>query len=155
MLAAHPTTLKSYFCDMALPSSIPGFDGRVGVGSREGGQQEITSMNAPNKLKTYQLYIDGQWVAPQNGEVFPTYNPYAQEPWALVSQAGEADVRAAVAAARRAFDSTWRHTNGLQRGKLLLRLSELLEENAERMGQLETTDNGKVIRETHSQMFFA
>lgn len=112
-------------------------------------------MNAGSTLETYQLYIDGKWVTPQSPESFPTYNPYTREPWALIPQAGAADVRKAVEAARRAFDSTWRHTTGIERGRLLLRLAELLEENADRMSRLETTDNGKVVRETHSQMFFA
>jgi aldehyde dehydrogenase (NAD+) len=112
-------------------------------------------MNAGSTLKTYQLYIDGKWVTPHSAASFPTYNPYTQEPWALISQAGESDVRMAVEVARRAFDSTWQHTTGIERGRLLLRLAELLEENADRMGRLETADNGKVIRETYSQMFFA
>jgi aldehyde dehydrogenase (NAD+) len=84
-------------------------------------------MTSGSTLRTYQLYIDGRWVAPQGGETFPTYNPYTQEPWALISQAGESDVRTAVDAARRAFDSTWQHTRGIERGRLLLRLAELLE----------------------------
>ncbi|TCT03551.1 aldehyde dehydrogenase [Aquabacter spiritensis] len=112
-------------------------------------------MNAPGNLKTYQLYIDGRWVTPEAGETFPTYNPYNRQPWALIAQAGPSDVAAAVAAARRCFETTWRHVSGLERGRLLLRLAELLEENAERFGRLESTDNGKVIRETRSQMPFS
>ncbi|MEP9352521.1 aldehyde dehydrogenase [Xanthobacter sp. KR7-65] len=112
-------------------------------------------MNAVGQLKTYQLYIDGRWTPAGGDETFPTYNPFTQEPWALVSQASATDVQAAVAAARRAFDSTWRDTSGLERGRLLLRLAELLEENADRMARLESTDNGKVIRETRPQMLFS
>jgi (Z)-2-((N-methylformamido)methylene)-5-hydroxybutyrolactone dehydrogenase len=114
-------------------------------------------MNRPSSamVKTYQLYIDGRWVSPEAGETFPTFNPFTQEPWARISQAGEADVAAAVAAARRAFETTWRKTAGLERARLMMRLAELLEANADRMAQLETTDNGKVIRETRSQMVFS
>lgn len=112
-------------------------------------------MNALGQLQTYQLYIDGRWTPAQGEATFPTYNPFTQEPWALISQAGMEDVHAAVAAARRCFESTWRHTSGLERGKLMLRLAELLEENADRMARLETTDNGKVIRETGPQMLFS
>ena len=64
-------------------------------------------------------------------------------------------MKSAIAAARRAYEKTWRHTNGLERATLLHRLADLLEENADRMALLETTDNGKVIRETRSQMFYA
>ncbi len=112
-------------------------------------------MNAPGNLKTYQLFIDGRWVTPEAGETFPTYNPFTQQPWALVSQAGAADVAAAVAAARTCFETTWRHVSGLERGRLLLRLADLLEENADRFGRMESTDNGKVIRETRAQMPFS
>jgi (Z)-2-((N-methylformamido)methylene)-5-hydroxybutyrolactone dehydrogenase len=102
----------------------------------------------------YQLYIDGRWT--DGGDTrFPAINPYLQEPWASIPQASEAQVQEAIAAARRAFDSGWRATNGLERGRLLLRLSELMEANADRMSVLESTDNGKVVRETRNQMSFA
>ncbi|MBA4788100.1 MAG: aldehyde dehydrogenase [Rhizobiales bacterium] len=112
-------------------------------------------MNAPIELSTYQLYIDGRFVPAEGGETFPTYNPFNRKPWALISNAGASDVQAAVAAARRAFETTWRDTSGLERGRLLLRLAELLEENADRIARLESTDNGKVIRETRPQMLFS
>jgi (Z)-2-((N-methylformamido)methylene)-5-hydroxybutyrolactone dehydrogenase len=102
----------------------------------------------------YQLYIGGRWS--DGGDArFPAINPYLQEPWATIPQANEAQVHEAIAAARRAFDSGWRATNGLERGRLLLRLSELMEANADRMSVLESTDNGKVVRETRNQMSFA
>src|SRR5262249_33097108 len=82
-------------------------------------------------------------------------NPFNQEVWATIPAATEADVTAAVAAARRAYETTWRHTNGLTRATLLNRLADLLDGDADRMALLETTDNGKVIRETRSQMSFA
>ncbi|QJW85894.1 aldehyde dehydrogenase [Ramlibacter terrae] len=74
---------------------------------------------------------------------------------ATVAQAGDEDVAAAVAAARQAFDSTWRKTSGVERGRLMVRLADLLEAAAAHMGTLESTDNGKVIRETKPQMVFA
>lgn len=114
-------------------------------------------MNTPleTTLPRYKLYIGGQWVEPADGETFPTFNPFNQKPWAVISQAGADDVKRAVATARTTFDNVWSKVNGLDRSKLLLRLAELLEQDAERMGTLETTDNGKVIRETTSQMVYA
>ena len=107
-------------------------------------------------MKTdYKLYIDGQWVADANQECFPTINPYTSEPWALIPQATNAQVAAAIAAARRAFDHHWSKTSGLERQRLLNRLADILEANADRLSQIETTDNGKVIRETRAQMVFA
>jgi len=103
----------------------------------------------------YQLYVDGEWIEGGGGERFAAINPYLQEPWATIPQATDEDVRGAIAAARRAFETFWRGTNGLERYRLLTRLAELMEANAERMSVLESTDNGKVVRETRNQMAFA
>ncbi len=103
----------------------------------------------------YQLFIDGKWRDSADGGTFEAINPFNQEVWAHIPAATEADVAAATAAARQAFETTWRRTSGLERATLLNRLAALLEENADRISLLETTDNGKVIRETRSQMFFA
>ena len=70
-------------------------------------------------------------------------------------QASAAQVADAIAAARHAFETKWRKTTGKERGQLLYRLAELLEADAQRMGVLESTDNGKILRETQSQMVFA
>lgn len=102
----------------------------------------------------YGLYIGGAWCRPRSGESFPSENPFTRAPWATIGQAGPEDVAAAVAAARDRFDRTWRDTSGLERGRLMLRLADLLERDADRMAVLESTDNGKVIRETRPQMIF-
>jgi acyl-CoA reductase-like NAD-dependent aldehyde dehydrogenase len=106
-------------------------------------------------MHSHKLYINGEWVEPNSGETFPTYNPFIREPWATISQADEADVRKAVGAARAAFETTWRHTTGLERAGMMNRLADLLEQSADRMALLESTDNGKVIRETRGQMIFS
>ncbi|SJN09582.1 Aldehyde dehydrogenase [Halomonas citrativorans] len=103
----------------------------------------------------YQLYIGGAWRDATGGATFPAINPVNQQAWADLPQANAEDVDAAVSAAREAFDGGWKDTNGLTRATLMQRLAELLESDAERMAQLETTDNGKVIRETRVQMRFA
>jgi len=103
----------------------------------------------------YQLFIDGKWRDSSSGETMPAVNPFNQEPWATIPVATPADVDEAVAAARRAFASHWQHTSAGERATLLNRLADLLDGSADRMALLETTDNGKVIRETHSQMGYA
>lgn len=103
----------------------------------------------------YKLFINDEFVAPEGDDYFPAINPYTGETHAMVPQATAAQVAEAIAAARRAYDTVWSKTNGRERAALMVRLAELLEQNAERMGVLETTDNGKVIRETGAQMFFA
>jgi aldehyde dehydrogenase (NAD+) len=102
----------------------------------------------------YQLFIGGAWRDGSGGETLPAINPFNQEAWASIPVATEADVEAAVAAARQAYETTWRRSTGLERATLIHRLADLLEQNADRMALLETTDNGKVIRETRSQMVY-
>jgi len=103
----------------------------------------------------YQLFINGEWVESPRQEYFPAVNPYTQEAWADIPQASDEQVASAIDSARFAFDSVWSKTSGAERARLLTRLAELLEADAKRMGVLESTDNGKVIRETSSQMLFA
>lgn len=104
---------------------------------------------------SYELFINGQWIKSDQQEYFPTVNPYTRETWAMIPQASGAQVADAIAAARFAFQRTWCKTSGVERMRLLNRLAELLLADADRMGMLETTDNGKVIRETRAQMGFA
>lgn len=101
------------------------------------------------------MLINGNWVASSTGEQLVSVNPFNQEGWATIPQASTEDVHNAIAAARDAFDSHWKYVSGLKRAELMFKLAELLDKNAERMSQLETTDNGKVIRETKNQMHFA
>ena len=106
-------------------------------------------------MHSYQLFIDGRWRDSSQQRSFGTINPFTREVWANIPDASDADVDEAIAAARRAFDTVWSKTNGLQRAVLINRLADLLEGAAGRMATLETTDNGKVIRETKPQMLFA
>lgn len=107
------------------------------------------------ELRQYKLFIDGGWRDSTGGQSFETINPFNRQPWATIPQAGAADVADAIAAARAAFIGTWGKMAGVERGKLMLRLAELLEAEADVLSVLETTDNGKVIRETKPQMLFA
>jgi (Z)-2-((N-methylformamido)methylene)-5-hydroxybutyrolactone dehydrogenase len=106
-------------------------------------------------VKTYDLFINNHRVKTANQERFPAINPYTREEWASVPQASAGQVADAITAARHAYDTVWSKTSGQERARLLHRLADIMQANAERMGVMETTDNGKVIRETHSQMHFA
>lgn len=104
---------------------------------------------------TFDLFINNERVKSANQERFPAVNPYTREEWASIPQASPEQVADAIAAARHAYNTTWSKTTGYERAKLLYKLADIMEANAERMGIMETTDNGKVIRETHAQMHFA
>ena len=103
----------------------------------------------------YQMLIGGEWIDSSTGERLTSINPFDQEMWATIPQASEGDVSRALSSARLAFENVWRDVNGLQRAELMAQFADLIEANASRMARLETTDNGKVIRETHNQMRFS
>jgi acyl-CoA reductase-like NAD-dependent aldehyde dehydrogenase len=103
----------------------------------------------------YCLFIAGKWREGSGSRRFDTINPYTGRAWATIAQAEVDDVKAAIAAARETFDKTWSRVSGYERSRLMLKLADLLQADAERMGRLESTDNGKIIRETQVQMVLA
>lgn len=104
-------------------------------------------------MREYGLFIGGEWVGMREGERFLSYNPYTGEPWASLREASVEEIDAAVAAARRAQKS-WRGMSGAARADILHRIAAVLVEHADEMAVFESTDNGKIIRETRSQMHF-
>jgi aldehyde dehydrogenase (NAD+) len=94
-----------------------------------------------------QLFIDGRWVAAEDGATFATHDPATDEHLADIALAGTIDVDRAVAAARAAFPA-WSARPGSERGRFLFRLARLLQERAREFAVLETLDNGKPIRES-------
>jgi (Z)-2-((N-methylformamido)methylene)-5-hydroxybutyrolactone dehydrogenase len=101
------------------------------------------------------MVIGGELVESVTGARFDAINPFTGKAWATVPEANEEDVDRAVAAARLAFESGWRHTTGLQRSEHMHALADIIIANADWLAEMESTDNGKVIRETRAQMKFA
>ena len=102
-------------------------------------------------MEIYDNWIDGGFAPPPNGRRMATANPFTGEPWAEVAD-DPAAVDDAVRAARRAFtEGPWASMGGAERARLMRRLGELLTRDAEMLGQAETRDNGKIIRETSAQ----
>ncbi|SMX29363.1 NAD/NADP-dependent betaine aldehyde dehydrogenase [Pelagimonas phthalicica] len=100
----------------------------------------------------YQLFIDGEWVDGADGQVMTSENPATGEGWATFACAAPSDVDRAIGAAQRVLnDPAWRDMTQTQRGKLLYRLADLIEENAQAIGRIETTDSGKLLAETAMQ----
>jgi acyl-CoA reductase-like NAD-dependent aldehyde dehydrogenase len=104
------------------------------------------------ELPQYELYIAGAISAPANGRFYDTIDPYTGEPWARVPDADEQDVERAVRAARAAFEAEWGAMTGFQRAKLMRRLADLIERDADRLADLESRDSGKLVREFSGQM---
>jgi phenylacetaldehyde dehydrogenase len=96
--------------------------------------------------KPRKMFIDGKWVEAISGKTFPTYNPATGEVLAQVAEGDKADIDAAVKAARKAFDSgPWSRMTASERGKLIWKLADLLEQHVEEFATLETLDNGKPL----------
>ncbi len=89
------------------------------------------------------LLIDGEWRNAASGKTFETYDPATGEVLARVAEAGDEDVDAAVAAARRALEGPWGKMGGSERGRIIHRLGDLISEHAEELAELDSLDNGK------------
>ncbi|MGA9531592.1 MAG: aldehyde dehydrogenase family protein [Anaerolineales bacterium] len=93
------------------------------------------------------LLINNEWVPAQDGSTFETRNPANGRVLAEVTQAGNGDVDAAVAAARHAFEAgPWGKMGGTERAALLHRLGDLILDHVDELAELETLDNGKPLR---------
>lgn len=106
---------------------------------------------ALQSLDTHDLLIDGRRVPAVSGRYFETLNPATEQPIARVAEADAADVDAAVASARSAFERAWGPMRAAQRGELLLRLAELIRQDQEALIQLESIDAGKPVSAVRRQ----
>src|SRR5437588_3153980 len=112
-----------------------------------------TASKAPRTVKRPQvkdqpLFIGGRWLDSVSGKTFPTLNPATGETICQVAEGDKADVDLAVKAARRAFeDGPWSKMNASERGRLLNKLADLIEQHKEELAALESLDNGKPYRD--------
>ena len=96
-------------------------------------------------------FIGGAWQPAASGETFPTYTPATGEVLAEVAAGDTDDVERAVRAARAAFeDGAWPRLSARERGRLLYRIADALEANADALARLETLNNGKPLREARA-----
>lgn len=96
--------------------------------------------------KRHGLFIDGEWVPAISGKVFDTHDPGTGRVIAQVPEGDAVDIDRAVKAARRAFeDGPWSRITPSERARILFKLAELVEENAEELAELEVLDNGKPL----------
>ncbi len=104
-------------------------------------------------MKTYNHFIDGRYVEPISGRWFDSVDPYRGEAWAKIPQGCAQDVDRAVAAARRAMEEgPWSKMTATERGKMMLRLADLVTRNADRLAEIEVRDNGKLMAEMRGQV---
>ena len=96
--------------------------------------------NIPDKL-----FIDNQWIAPAGGKTLASINPADESVIGEVACAGEEEVSAAVASAKRAFGGEWRRTTPWERGRVLMKISHLIKDNVQSLADMEMRETGKPI----------
>jgi acyl-CoA reductase-like NAD-dependent aldehyde dehydrogenase len=114
----------------------------------------MKSENANSKpvpLETHDLQIGGTRSKPSSGLYFQTDNPCSGEVWANVARGSQADVDRAVEAARAALP-VWNGMRPAERGRLMMRIADLVERDAQRLATLEVRDNGKLYAEMFAQV---
>ena len=115
----------------------------------------MTTATQQVDLVTYQHWIDGAESAPAGGEWVDTIDPYRGEPWARIPQGTKADGDRAVSVARAAMESgPWSRMTATERGNILRRIGDLLSDpdRAQRLAEIESRDNGKILTEMQSQL---
>ena len=106
-------------------------------------EEKVTSFVS----RKHKMLINGKWVDSASGKTFPSYNPATGEVMAQIAEGDREDVNRAVEAARHAFESgPWPRLTPSERGRLLWKLADLLEQNLEEFAELESLDNGKPLK---------
>jgi len=104
--------------------------------------------NSPVQFRdTYDNFINGEWVAPVDGEYFDNLSPIDGKTICQVARSKEADIEKALDAAHAAKDA-WGKTSVTERANLLLKIADKMEENLEAIAIAECYENGKAVRET-------
>jgi phenylacetaldehyde dehydrogenase len=112
----------------------------------------LSSVQMDDKVTSYvsknrKMLINGQWVEAASGKTFPTYNPATGGVLARVAEGDREDIDRAVKAARAAFDNgPWSKMTPSERGRLIWKLGDLLEQNLSEFAELEMLDNGKPLK---------
>ena len=136
---------------LKAPKSVPVKTASTQPGENQSSvklQEVFMPGGVQTEVKTYQMYINGEWVDSKSNKTFPVYDPSTEEVIAQVPDAGPDDVNRAVAAARAAFDDgPWASTTAQERGRVLFRLAEKIRQNLPMLAELECRNSGKPIVE--------
>ena len=116
-------------------------------------ESQLVEKPQTDEVREYKMLIGGEWVDARSGKTFESINPYTGKVWATAPEADDEDVDRAVKAAREAFDEgPWGKMSVTERARLMRRFADLLAENADEIAVVESTDNGKLIREMGGQL---
>ncbi|MBA3330269.1 MAG: aldehyde dehydrogenase family protein, partial [Actinobacteria bacterium] len=106
------------------------------------------------ELLQRQAYVDGRWIDADSGETFAVDDPASGEEIAAVPRLGAAETRRALEAAERALPE-WRGRTAKERGRILRRLADLMVERQEELAALLTTEQGKPLAESRTEIAYA
>jgi len=112
----------------------------------------MTATEQAAALAEYRMLIGGSWEPAASARWFESQNPATGEPWARIPDGDADDVRRAIGAARTAFEGEWAAVTASDRGRLMLDLATLIEEEVDDLAQIETRDNGKLYKEAFAQV---
>jgi aldehyde dehydrogenase (NAD+) len=117
-------------------------------GGGKGIESQLIETPKSDEVREYKMLIGGEWLDARFGKTFESVDPYMGRVWATAPEADTEDVYSAVQGAREALDEgPWGKMTGTERARLMRRLADLLAENAGNLTVIESTDNGKLIRE--------
>lgn len=108
----------------------------------------VTEKFARPQVRQTQCFIGGEWVPAASGKTFETVHPATEEAVAEVAEGDKADIDAAVKADVQFDGGEWSKMDARDRGILMTKFADLLEEEADELAALETLDNGKPIRDS-------
>jgi len=112
----------------------------------------LPNVRLQNKVQEFiskprKMLINGKWVESASGKTFPTYDPSTGEVLARVAEGDREDIDRAVKAARAAFDTgPWSRLTSSERGRMVWKMADLIEQHLQEFAELETLDNGKPLK---------
>src|SRR5262245_49498352 len=98
-----------------------------------------------DSIRRYQLFVNGKFTDSQSGKTFESISPHDRSVVAVVAEGDKADIDAAVAAARAAYEGPWGSMPAGERAKILLKMADLIDARAMELGQLDTIDMGAPV----------
>lgn len=132
------------------PGSASGFTETI---TKETGDVPYMVDPPVDQLEQYELFIDGEFRESSGDDRIVVDFPYNGEEWASVPDGTVADIDDTVAAARDAFQrDEWRDTPSSDRREILNQIADVIDEHATELGELETLQNGTLLREMEPQM---
>ena len=104
-------------------------------------------LEKPAFKSQYDNFIGGKWVAPAKGQYFENISPVDGKVFTEVARSTKEDVDHAVTEAWKAAKK-WNKTSATERSNILIKIADIMEQNADQLARAETWDNGKAVRET-------